>query len=251
METAAYVHRVFADHVASAFPSGLPERATVLELGVGDSLASALVARAYGAEKVYLVDVGEFARIDPPFYKSLAQWLAEAGLRVPDISRAHTLRELLEICHAEYLTGGLASLRQIPARSADLIWSQAVLEHIRRAEFPATVAELRRILKPGGRASHVVDFKDHLAGALNNLRFPETLWESRLMASSGFYTNRIQAPGMLRTFEHCGFANLRVLKEWRWKALPTPRAALARSFRQLPESDLLVNGMKVVMSRAA
>jgi SAM-dependent methyltransferase len=250
MEAAEYVRSVFADHVKNAFPNGLPEGATVLELGVGDSLASALVARAYKARKVYLADVGRFARTDPEFYKSLAASLAAAGLAVPDIAHARTLSEILELCNAEYLTDGLHSLRGIPDQSVDLIWSQAVLEHVRKADFPATMIELRRILKPTGRASHVIDFKDHLAEALNNLRFPDRVWESKVVASSGFYTNRIQAPRMLTIFEHCGFGNLRILKEWRWKTLPTPRAALHHSFRNIPDADLLVSCIKVTMDRA-
>jgi SAM-dependent methyltransferase len=249
MEAATYAMSVFSDHVANAFPRGLPSDAVVLELGVGDSLASALIARAHGADKIYLVDVGRFARLDVDFYKSLARSLSAQGLNVPDIESAESIAQMLETCHAEYLTNGLRSLKSIPNSSIDLIWSQAVLEHVRKAQFAATMDELHRILKPSGRASHVIDFKDHLAEALNNLRFSEKVWESTIFANSGFYTNRIQAPRMLNIFEHCGYRNLEVSKEWRWSVLPTPRPVLHRSFREMPESDLLISGIKVTMDR--
>jgi SAM-dependent methyltransferase len=250
MDAADYASRVFAEHARNAYPEGLPQRATILELGVGDSLASALVAYGYKARQVYLADVGAFARTDPQLYKSLADSLAHSGFDVPDISEASTLEEILRRCNATYLTHGLASLRDIPDNSVDFVFSQAVLEHIRKEEFAATLLELRRILRPTGRASHVIDFKDHLDQGLNHLRFPERVWESRMMARSGFYTNRIQAPSMLKIFEHCGFENLRVHKEWRWPALPTPRAALDRSFRQMSDADLLVSCIQVTMERA-
>ena len=41
------------------------------------------------------------------------------------------------------------------------------------------------MIRPGGLCSHVVDLKDHLGGALNNLRFSQRVWESRTMAGSG------------------------------------------------------------------
>jgi len=249
METAQYVVSVFTNHIKNAFPNGLPLGATVLELGGGDSLASALVAKAYGAGRIYLVDVGEFARMDVEFYKEIARRFAELGLDVPDISNAATLREILRTCNAEYLTGGLESLRNIPSQSVDFVWSQAVLEHVRKAKFEATMVELSRILKLEGKASHVVDFKDHLANALNHLRFSETLWESDLFASSGFYTNRIQARTMLDMFRRCGFENIRVLREWRWNRLPTPSRSIDPSFRRVPEVDLLTSCITVTMSR--
>lgn len=229
------------------FQTGCRRGAAVLELGVGDSIASGLVARAAGAGKVYLIDVARFAKEDARFYKKLARDLANRGLDVPDISKATTINEVLKLCNAEYQTDGLASLCSLPDQSVDMVWSQAVLEHIRKAQFEATMAELRRIMRPGARASHVVDFKDHLTGALNNLRFSEALWESSLFANSGFYTNRIQAPAMLAVFERCGFGQLDVRKEWRWNKLPTRRSAFDPMFRKIPEADLLINCMKVTM----
>jgi len=248
MDVADYALSVFSDHLKNTFPQGLPPGATVLELGVGDSLASALVAKAAGAGKIYLVDVARFAHEEPRFYKKLATSMAALGVNVPDISRAETLADILNCCNAEYLTDGLASLRTIPTGSVDLVWSQAVLEHIRRAQFESIIAELARAMRPGGKASHVIDFKDHLDDALNNLRFSEKLWEGPLFAKSGFYTNRIQAPTMIQVFRRCGFEDVDVRKEWRWSALPTRRASLNACFKHVPDEDLLINGMKVIMT---
>lgn len=44
-----------------------------------------------------------------------------------------------------------------------------------------------------------------LGGALNHLRVLERLWESRLMAESGFYTQRLRYSEMLALFNEAGF----------------------------------------------
>lgn len=247
METPSYVLGVFRRHARNAPDGHLPPGFTALELGPGNSLASMLVAAAQGAGKIWMVDASTDARTDVAFYKDMARALRSEGVPVPDIEGARSLAEMMEICNAEYRTGGLSSLRAIPAASVDMIWSQAVLEHVRKAEFEATMRELRRILKPSGYASHVIDFKDHLGGALNNLRFPERLWESEFFARSGFYTNRIQAPDMLELFRREGF-RVNVLEERRWDALPIARRALDRAFRNVPDDALLVRGLTVAMT---
>lgn len=237
MDTHDYSMRVFRLHMERAFPQGLPAGATVLELGPGDSIASAIIARAAGASRVWLVDVGAFANPDVGFYRALAERLREQGLVPPDISQASNLTDILCSCNAEYLTDGLASLRVLPHGCIDFVWSHSVLEHVRKASLGETLRELRRILKPGALTSHNIDFQDHLGGALNNLRFSEDIWESAFFANSGFYTNRVPAVAMHREFREAGFD---ILKEGfgHWPALPTSRAAMHADFRRFRDEEL-------------
>ena len=46
--------------------------------------------------------------------------------------------------------------------------------------------ELRRVLRNDGVFSNRVDLRDHLGAALNNLRFPESLWERNAIAKRRF-----------------------------------------------------------------
>ena len=101
--------------------------------------------------------------------------LGNLKFAAPPLAAVASLGEVLEACDELYLAEGLRSFRAIPDSSCDLVWSHAVLEHIRRAEFPEVMRELHRNMKPTGIGSHRVDPQDHLAGALNNLRFPEGL----------------------------------------------------------------------------
>jgi Methyltransferase domain len=248
MHDPAYALRVFREHFARArLVPGQPFVA--LELGPGDSLASAVIAAAHGAQRTYLVDVGRFATSDLGGYRQLCRYLREQGLVAPDLDAVHDIASLLHVCRASYATEGLQSLRAIPSGAVDFAWSQAVLEHVRREQFGAFAHELRRVIAPAGLCSHQVDLQDHLGGALNNLRIPSRWWEAEWMARSGFYTNRLRMSEIIGQFEAVGFT-VDALTACRWEALPTPRRALAREFRDRELGELLVRSFVVALSPA-
>jgi hypothetical protein len=95
-----------------------------------------------------------------------------------------------------------------------------------------------------------VDLQDHLAAALNNLRFSESVWESHLFSSSGFYTNRIRYSEMIQSFKDAGFESETVQLD-RWDELPTPRRRMDTAFRDMPDDELLVRGFDVVLRKPA
>jgi SAM-dependent methyltransferase len=220
-----------------------------LELGPGDSVASAVIAAAHGASRTILVDVGAFARRDLGPYRELGRFLEQRGLQAPEASAAASFEELLTACSATYETRGLASLREIADASVDLAWSHAVLEHVPRADLPKLATELRRILRDDGICSHCIDLKDHLNGGLNNLRFSERLWESRLFTGSGFYTNRVRVSGLREIFERAGFT-VDVVRTVRWERAPIARTKLDPEFRRLSDDDLLVSDVDFVLRPA-
>jgi SAM-dependent methyltransferase len=248
MADPAYATRIMRKHLQAArFPTGRPF--TALELGPGDSLASIVVARALGASRVWMVDVGDFASRDLDPYRAVADHLRAEGLPAPDLAAVTDFAELCAACGAEYLTDGLASLRALDSASVDFMWSHAVLEHVHRADVDAVFAELHRVLRADGVGSHRIDLRDHFADALNNLRFSEARWESPFVYRSGWYTNRLQMGPLLDAFGRAGFRT-EVGQVDRWSALPTPRRRLDPAFRQLPDEDLLVKGFNVVVRRA-
>lgn len=243
----AYALGVFRSHLDRVeFPAKSSSYAC-LELGPGDSLLSAPIAHAYGAQRCYLVDAGDFASREMPAFEKLCNLLNAGGSDLSDLAGAGNWNDVLARCNAEYLTGGLDALRAIPDRSVDFIWSQAVLEHIRKGDFAETMKQLRRILREGGSCSHTVDFADHFNGQLNNLRFSESLWESPLFANSGFYTNRIRFGEMISMFESASF-RVNIVSTKRWTKLPTARRHLDDHFSALPDEELLTCVLDVVLT---
>ena len=246
MEQLEYAHGVFRKHFDRVAFGRKEDGFVALELGPGDSLFSALLASAFGSSLTYLVDVGSYAKREMAPYRAMLDYLVNNGFPVSGLSSISSLNELLEACNARYEVGGLASLRKIPDRSVDFIWSQAVSEHIRKDAFLDTMRELRRVLQNDGVSSHCVDFKDHLGGALNNLRFPKLLWEQDAIANAGFYTNRIRYSEMIQLFQQAGF-DVEVLEVKRWEGLPTPRSRLAAEFQHWDDEELRISGFDAVL----
>ena len=249
MQEPAYAYQTFVRHLGSVGTSKFGSEFAVLELGPGDSLFSALIAYAHGAKETYLIDVGSFAHQDMRSYVDMADFLSGQGLEPPDMNGIASVDDLVQVCNARYGTGGLDSLREVPDQSVDFIWSQSVLQHIRKAQFADTMRELRRVIRPDGACSHSIDLRDCLGGALNNLRFSDNLWERDFIARSGFYTNRIRFAEMLSLFREAGFEP-EVLTVHRWDSLPTARHKLSAQFRSLPDDDLCVSGAEVILHPA-
>ena len=248
MDAPGYALEIFDSHIAKV-GWGASDIAgkTILEIGPGDSVATAVIAYAYGG-KAILVDSGSYAKSAPGAYRSLCEVLAGRGLRVPSLTGDDTIEDVLEACDGEYITTGLSGWGEIASDSVDLMFSQAVLEHVRRNEFLATQRECNRVMKPDAKASHRVDLRDHLGGGLNNLRFSERVWESNFFSSSGFYTNRIQMCAMIDAFESAGF-RVDVVDVRRWPELPIPRRKLDDAFADIPDEELRVSGFDVVLYR--
>jgi SAM-dependent methyltransferase len=243
MEQPEYAYGVFKQHFERARPdSGFVS----LELGPGDSLFSAVVTKAFGGSESYLVDKGDYALKDVHLYHALENFLKLKGFPVPNISNMQSIEEILSSCSSHYLTTGLSSLRYIPSQSVDFIWSHAVLEHVRRADFLDIMLELRRIVRSNGICSHQIDLRDHLGEALNNLRFTEQIWESDWMANSGFYTNRIQYSQMIDLFQKANF-QVKVIEVKRWDKLPTPKSKMTKEFKSISDEELCVCEFSVIL----
>ena len=237
---------VFTKHFHWSRDLSVRQGFVALELGPGDSLFSALTAYSFGASGTYLIDVGTFATDDVNDYRRMTEYLVANGLPSPDLSDATSLGDVLRVCGSSYGPSGLKSFREVSSESVDFIWSDCVLQHVRRDELPEVIKEMRRVIRPGGICSHTVELHDHLGGNLNHLRFSERLWEWQFMAESGFYTNRYRLSQLLLLFEKEGFKPEIHGVEY-WENIPIPRLKMAAEFRMLAEEDLLVKKFDVLL----
>ncbi len=246
MDDCDYAIRIFNTHLEKTSLLDQLTGRTILELGPGDSIATAIIAAAHGARAI-LVDAGPFVDEDVSSYIELGNMLNDKGLALPaEFAQCSTIVEILTCCDALYYSEGLESLRGISSKSVDLIFSQAVLEHVRKREFLDTILECRRILSPNGICSHQVDLRDHIGGGLDNLRFSEKVWESEWIAKSGFYTNRIRYYKMLEFFCQAGF-DVEDEKVQEWAGLPVDRDDIDQDFRDSSDEDLCVAVFDVLL----
>lgn len=246
MDQAEYALKVFQEHI---FSMGINlndlKGKTILELGPGDSITTALIASSYGARTI-LIDSHSAVIKDIKIYKDLAVKLHVYDINIIDLSVISSFEELLSVLNSKYYVNGLDSFSKIQSNTVDYIFSQAVLEHIKKKDFSKLMDENRRVIKDSGLISHSVDLKDHLGYALNHLRFSESIWESRFMSQGSFYTNRIGFDEMIGRFNSAQFnVDLREVK--RWNKLPTPRKRMALPFKNLTEENLLVSEFKVLL----
>lgn len=135
---------------------------SVVEIGPGDALFSAVIARSLGISRSWMVDAGPFATTDVREYTALLTLMRNRGVQPPVSGEPASISELLEACHCEYLVEGVKSLAELPPDSVDYCFSNAVLEHIPKGDFPLLASEISRVLKPDGVSLHRVDLKDHL-----------------------------------------------------------------------------------------
>ncbi len=108
---------------------------TVLELGPGDSMLTALFARSAGADRVILVDQSPLAVVRMDLFAKAEAMLSRKGLPAPPVADAPSVEMVLSRLGCSYLVEGLASLKTIPDESVDFIFSNAVIEHVRKRDF--------------------------------------------------------------------------------------------------------------------
>lgn len=248
MDKVEYAYNVYIRHFDQLVNRKSP---VILELGPGDSLSTALFSLAHDCSKTYMIDVGDYANRELENYRLVKDYVSKIIVndKLSEL-QITSINEMLNYCNAEYYTDGLESLKKIADKSVDLVFSQAVLEHIPKNEFYETFIEIHRILKDDGICSHEIDLRDHLANGLNNLRFSEKFWESKFMSSSGFYTNRLRKSEMIEYFKKSGF-NVTIMNETRWKKVPIDRSKLYGPFKSYSDDDLIISTFSVLLSPLA
>jgi glycosyltransferase involved in cell wall biosynthesis/SAM-dependent methyltransferase len=180
----------------------------VLEIGPGVNFGTVLTLACYGAEAVA---VERFPspwnpHYHPKFYALLRDRLAERrpliDLTPLDmiVSRGQYPPGSISVhsCSLEELTG-------VPDESIDLVFSNAVFEHL--YDLKSAFSHLARITRPGGLGLHQVDFRDHrdLSRPLEHLLFGDREFSRLFKEKHGECGNRFRPKEMRQFLESVGF----------------------------------------------
>ncbi len=283
-DSARYCYSVWLRHLILAAESGQNTNSkSIAELGPGDSIGAGLAALLSGARRYFAFDVVAHANSERNlaiFDELLALFRAQADVRdhmeLPEVSpRLNDYRFPHAILTKDRLAQSLASERvanirasikncaskdsliqyrapwyddqMIERNSIDMIFSQAVLEHV--DQLVSTYRTMDLWLAPEGFMSHVIDLKSHgWAEEWNgHWTYSDFMWKL-VRGKDVWMINREPASHHLKILAEQGF---RVQRQDR-TTLPTKitRRHLAAKFRDMSEEDLTTSGLFIHATKA-
>ena len=268
-----YAHHVFAEVDFLSRKHGCQPR-SVLEIGPGVNLGVLFCFVAAGAEHAAGVDIEPLRDPGPAFYRSLRDYLVfvggfswwryfategvHPGARFPTCENLAAPEDIL--ARIDYRAPVPVDRLPFADRSVDLVFSIAALEHVPR---PAeTVAEMSRVLRPGGLAVHEIDVKHH--GSADPLAFlswseADYLEKARpygegrslegILAGAWrgeVFCNRLRRSDWQALFEDRGFEVLEVETVLAVDPALVQRERFVEPFRSRPLDDLAVLSFRIV-----
>lgn len=270
--SARYCYTVWLRHLILAHQNRLvTDPQAVAELGPGDSIGAGLAALLSGVRRYYAVDAVPFANpsrnlaifeqlvelfrmkatlpgddefpvVWPPLdsYAFPDHILDERRLAAAlDPKRIELIRAALEEPgHSNRIITYAAPWSDssiVPAHSIDLVFSQAVLEHV--DDLGTMYAATHKWLKPDGCCSHTIDFQSHGTSDSWNGHWSYSNFVWRLIRGTRPYLlNREPRSVHYALAEANGFQVVQDVACLRDDGLP--RARLAGRWRNCPDEDL-------------
>ncbi len=236
----------------------------LLELGTGWLHWESTILRLFYDVEVHLFDVWDNRQF-PAFQQYFREFSSVVDRSIPmtngEKERVHGLlytllkatafEEVYELLGHKYVVNSTGTLENFPDNYFDLIFSCSVLEHVEKKIIPAFMKGCYRVLKPNGRAIHLVDLGDHLTlydntmpYNKNYLRYSDTVW--RLFFQNDVqYFNRIQRSDWLKYFADAGF---QVVEE-RAEPIDLNGVKISHSFAAFDRNDLACLTLKVVYTK--
>lgn len=283
-DSARYCYSIWLRHLTLAYANDAQHAppVTVAELGPGDSIGIGLAALLSGVEEYHALDIVHY----PDLKSNLAVFDELVGMftdrqSIPaddefplahpklddyafpshmlnnelldkslDPQRIAEIRSSIEQAEEEqsriHYQAPWNDPRRIRENSIDLIYSQAVLEHV--DDLAGVYSAMRRWLKPEGRMSHQIDFKSHGKADTwdGHWTYSDMAWKV-VVGRQPYLLNRKPHSEHLRQLRANGF---RVVMDRRVHSDSNLRKSqLAIRFRHLSDEDLTTSGAFVVATK--
>lgn len=271
-DNARYCYSVWARHLINAHKHGLnTDPRIAAELGPGASLGIGLAALISGCEKYYAFDMVrhadtetnlkvfeeliqlfenktpvpdeiEFPRLKPRLESYVFPESIFNSLRMEKALDKKRLEKIRSSIHSISSPASLISYKVpwsdpavINPQSVDIVYSQAVLEHV--DELESTYQTMHAWLRPGGHMSHQIDFKCHDCAAQWNGHWTYTDLEWKLIRGKRPYLiNRESLSTHQNLLSKCGFKIVHIQTVKQSSALTPDK--LAPKFRNISAQDL-------------
>jgi SAM-dependent methyltransferase len=187
---------VFGFHLKN-FSGGI-----AIEFGAGTDLLCPLLLSNAGAREVIALDLTRLASADR-VNNVIRQLRGKLPGEWPEISDVDG--DLFAKYRIRYMAPGDARATGLADASVDMVCSTSTLEHIPENAIRSILKEARRILKPTGVASFIIDYHDHYASGdrsisrFNFYRYGHALW--RIFNPGMHYQNRLRHSDFLKLFD--------------------------------------------------
>lgn len=275
--SARYCYSVWLRHLVMAKKNGLDTHPKVVaELGPGDSLGIGLAALISGSDKCFAFDIVEHANIErnlaifdelvmlfknrspipgddefPRVKPRLDEYIFPS-----DILDETRLRDALESSRLERIRDSVMNVRAVDSiiqykvpwydlevleeESVDMIYSQAVLEHVDSLE--SAYETMHSWLKPTGYISHTIDFKCHgTADQWNgHWRYSDFVWKL-IRGKRPYILNREPHSTHIRLLNKVGFKIVCDKKTTSTSVIKVEQ--LAEKFNSMTNTDIETSGV--------
>lgn len=228
----------------------------VLEIGTGWHPIVPVAIALHGAREVLTIDIREHLRRGGVLEAIDAfrlrrdrlggSWSSSAADRLQEASHAATPLRMLQKLGVTRLVGRLEDVA-IGERAVNAVVSNNTLEHVPTAELANLLEGSRRLVGPGGGASHAIDLRDHYANfdpslsVHNFLRYDEPRW--RPFNNALQFHNRLRAPAYRRAFEAAGWEIVHEEAERE----PLGDVRPAEPFAHIPRGQLEITQLHLVV----
>ena len=217
----------------------------ILEIGPGNTLLLASIFILNGADRVYLVDS----------YKQIFNDSLNSILYNQIIKKLQSKHHIHDIKDFQAIKGKIIyfsnnpieTFNQLRNSSVDLIFSNAVLEHV--SELNLTIKKISMLLKQGGYTFHHIDLKDHYHTNdkcyLNFLKYSDRIWN--FIGN----TNRIRYSEFITLFGKNKFDILEIEQHKTKSILKIKeiKPNFNKRFRNINENDLSILDFNILAKR--
>ena len=213
MDDLNYCKNIFKKHVLNIKRN--EEIKNILEIGPGDSCFTALLALRNNFDSITLIDKNSDQLL------STLQNLKDIGIKIKKLNSYENLDifsfyEGKKSVNVYILKEDFKKIPSIKLPSNDIIFSNAVLQHLDKKQLMNLLEFCKRVSNKRTIHSHQIRFTDHLTGSnqfFDHYKVPKFIWESKLLKKYPFWTNRLDLNKFIKIFKSFDLVDLNLKKD--------------------------------------
>lgn len=184
----------------------------ICEIGTGRYPLFPFLFSRFGAKRIVSTDLNRY--LLPELYSDTAEaineFLEARNYEFKKFSSKSNLKNIFKKLNIEYLAPFDFCQSKFNTSTFDLIFSNAVFEHVEKDNIDKIHKESFRILRKDGYVLHNIDLTDHFSHSDNTisplrfLKYSDRFWDF-LVKGTFFYQNRVRVNEHIEALKKTGF----------------------------------------------